>query len=109
MALISLFLTCVGLWALQDKHWGWICVLPFGAIVLSHFLTPTLLCPSCKNNLEGGGPFCPECGAYGLKPAGHAMEHCSACNRDIDYHGKGRRYIIRACTHCGLRLDGKGV
>ena len=53
----------------------------------------------------GSGPS----GAYGLKPAGHAMEHCSACNRDIDYHGKGRRYIIRACTHCGLRLDDKGV
>ncbi len=80
------------------------------AILATFLLSPSLACPACANKLEQGfGPFCPECGAGALGPAGFfRAPHCAACGRDMR-RGKGRHYRIRACTHCGLWLDDKGL
>ncbi|MBF9140943.1 hypothetical protein [Hymenobacter properus] len=68
-----------------------------------------LLCPGCHQKLEEIGAYCPECGSHGLKPGGwFSSPHCPTCNRKMR-RNKGRHYTIRACSHCGLYLDEKGL
>jgi hypothetical protein len=73
-------------------------------------LSPNLDCPACHNRLERGfGPFCPECGAQALRPGRwFRAPMCSSCGRAMR-RGKSRGYRIRACTHCGVMLDDKGL
>jgi RNA polymerase subunit RPABC4/transcription elongation factor Spt4 len=72
---------------------------------------PPLECPSCRRLLDSRelGSFCPECGSGGLKEGGwFRAPHCDACGKGLR-RGKGRLYRIRACTHCGVILDEKGL
>lgn len=79
-----------------------------GAITLGAL--PKLTCPGCSNPLEHAfGPYCPECGSDQLRKGSFfRAPHCGACNKTM-VHRRGRRYKIRACTHCGLPLDETGV
>jgi len=74
------------------------------------FLLPVPDCPACHNRLDRGfGAFCPECGARALQSGSwFRMPHCSSCGRTMR-RGKSRGYSIRACTHCGMMLDEKGL
>jgi hypothetical protein len=67
-------------------------------------------CPACHNPLDTGlGMFCPECGSPSLQPGGwFKPPKCGACGKWMNTN-KGRHYKIRNCTHCGLRLDEKGL
>jgi len=71
---------------------------------------PRLVCPGCTHGMEDGlGRYCPECGAPQLQPGGWFRSPCcAACKRSL-HRNKGRRYKIRACTHCGLTLDEAGL
>ncbi len=71
---------------------------------------PRLVCPCCANQLNDRlGPFCPECGARALQPAGWLLPRkCTECRRRM-WRGKSRIFRIRACTACGLWLDDKGL
>ena len=73
-------------------------------------LSPGLRCPGCRRKIDDGyGQFCPECGVRALEPRGWPqVPRCSSCQRALDWH-KRRGYQIRACTHCGLWLDDKGL
>lgn len=86
-----------------------VCLL--GLAVLSIF-TPKLCCPNCGQNFGSGfGPFCPECGNRSLHRRGWLRSpKCSVCG-EVMASGKHscRFYVIRACTHCGVWLDDKGL
>jgi hypothetical protein len=73
-------------------------------------LSPVPDCPSCHNRLDRGfGAYCPECGARALHPGGWLRAgQCSSCGRAMR-RGKSRSYRIRACTHCGVMLDERGL
>jgi hypothetical protein len=44
-----------------------------------------------------------------LQPGGFLRSpHCKACGKSLR-RGRGRHYKIRACTHCGLMLDARGL
>jgi hypothetical protein len=107
------FLVCVTLsLALPESTDDWaiggafICLLAAFAVIL---LSPPLRCPACRNNLlaRNLGPYCPECGARALNDADDPP-HCSAFGRDIRFRN-ARHFRIRACTHCGVPLDEKGL
>ena len=86
------FFVCVGVWF-------WILAT-----------TPRLTCPGCSQEMEYCfGDYCPECGSKGLEPPGQFRPpHCRTCGKSM-HGGRGRKYKIRACTHCGLMLDDKGL
>ncbi len=65
---------------------------------------PGLLCPGCGNDMTYSfGRYCPECGADGLpRVPWLRCTKCTICGKSLRWR-KGRRYKIRACTHCGLR------
>ena len=83
------FLLCLGVWF-------WILMT-----------TPKLVCPGCSKDMEHSkGEYCPECGSKSLEAPGlFRVAHCKACGKSMH----GRRYKIRACTHCGLMLDDQGL
>jgi hypothetical protein len=68
-------------------------------------------CPRCRGlPLHGLGPFCPECGAPGLSARSWLnVPHCGVCGRDMRHGRGGRKYVIRACTHCGAWLNDDGL
>jgi hypothetical protein len=69
-------------------------------------------CPACHNALDGSfGAYCPECGA-GTFPRSNWLypPTCLSCGTTMRRGRKGsRKYRIRACTHCGVFLDTKGL
>jgi hypothetical protein len=81
------------------------------------FLTPTYVCPACRGSLVFDfGEFCPECGKRTLSRAGWRTDRkCTSCGKTMEWRrggrfsGGGRRYDVRACTHCGLWLDDRGI
>ena len=77
----------------------------FGAILTA----PRLVCPGCSNEMEGFGRYCPECGKPELQTGGWlSCPRCAVCCKRLR-RNKVRNYRIRACTHCGLILDEKGL
>ena len=94
---------------------GWVCGVLFigliGLVVLAWYTQPLLECPACHNPVDSRqlGRYCPECGSDQLKPGGWLLSpSCGACGKKM-YRRKSRGYKIRACTHCGVLLDEKGV
>lgn len=68
-------------------------------------------CPACDGKITFGiGAFCPECGSKSVHP-GHRpnWHHCNACSRHLHVYKGSRQYKVRACTHCGVMLDDKGL
>ena len=85
-----------------------ICWLIMGVVVITQ---SSLKCPACRGNLvsEEFGSFCPECGAASLKLGGwFKSAHCDSCGKSLG-RGRTRQYRVRACTHCGLILDERGL
>lgn len=68
-------------------------------------------CTACRKSVVSRfGPFCPQCGDT-LEPNPEDRDFvdvCLTCDRSL-YSEKGRRYTIRNCTHCGVRLHEKGI
>lgn len=70
----------------------------------------TLICPACRNSfIDKIDGFCPECGSDSLEVQNwHGARHCNFCGKDL-VSGKHRNFKYRACTHCGVMLDEKGL
>ena len=99
---------------LPKIYFGWfmgaffICWLVMMIVAITR---SSLECPACHGDLCSRelDSYCPECGAIGLKPGGWFQSpYCDSCGKSLR-QGKGRNYKIRACTHCGLRLDDRGL
>ena len=70
-----------------------------------------LLCPGCSGDMEGRrlGPYCPVCGHRSLSSGDWLQAtRCTDCGKRLR-RGRQRFYKIRACTHCGLVLDERGL
>jgi RNA polymerase subunit RPABC4/transcription elongation factor Spt4 len=73
-------------------------------------LQKKLKCPACHNSFLGEiGEYCPECGSASLEPANWlGAWHCNSCGKNL-WGGKNRSFRYKACTHCGVFLDDKGL
>ena len=82
-------------------------LVSFLVLLISIFLSTMPNCPNCHVRLtQRFGAFCPECGSLGVQNFGWFRgTRCLSCGRAV--RGKGVR--IRACTHCGVMLDEKGL
>ena len=92
----------------------WITISFFGFLTVWFvmlILRPRLVCPGCSRDMEVRfGDHCPECGSKSLiPPRGINPAHCTTCGMSRNLGRGPRRCIIRNCTHCGLRLDEKGL
>jgi hypothetical protein len=91
--------------------WPFISFIICWLVALGGALTaPPLICPGCCNDIEHSfGKYCPECGSASLEPSTFFhRSRCLTCRKSMG-GGKGRHYKIRACTHCGLMLDQRGL
>lgn len=91
----------------------WILILlPIFVVVIlgCQFIFLKTSCPGCARALvDIPERYCPECGNYGIaRSLGSSLPHCSACSTKFRM-SKGRNYSIRHCTHCGLKVDEKGL
>lgn len=70
-----------------------------------------ILCPSCRNDVDDNrGPFCPFCGGRTVAPRRWPLApRCTACRTSLRRTEDGFQRRVRACTHCGLWLDDKGL
>lgn len=73
-------------------------------------LQKKLKCPACHNSFLGQiGEHCPECGYVSLEPPNwFGARHCNSCGKNL-LGGKNRSFRYKACTHCGVFLDDKGL
>jgi RNA polymerase subunit RPABC4/transcription elongation factor Spt4 len=73
-------------------------------------LQKKLKCPACHNSFLGEiGEYCPECGSASLEPPNWlGARHCNSCGKNL-LGGKNRSFKYKACTHCGVFLDDKGL
>ena len=72
--------------------------------------TPKIKCPSCGGDLDSAiDRYCPECGSRRIDYGGIFVGmRCGECRKPL-WRGKVRSYKIRACTHCGAKLDDRGL
>lgn len=97
--------------AIPTSHPGWgVGGIMACMLVLLFFTTARCECPGCHNDLARGlGAYCPECGARSLQQNKWlGTGYCLSCGKEL-LQGKGHRYKVRACTHCGLFLDARGL
>jgi hypothetical protein len=100
-------------YVLRQNLMPWFAI-PFSLCVAVWFwilmTTPKLICPACSQEMEHSfGDYCPECGSKGMEAPGQfRAAHCKTCGKSM-HGGRGRKYKIRACTHCGLMLDDQGL
>jgi hypothetical protein len=83
-----------------------------GFLLLGVILWPALPpCPACRHRLDDiVATYCPECGSVEVMPGGFLQPpKCNACGKYLGTGRGGRQYKIRACTHCGVMLDEKGL
>jgi RNA polymerase subunit RPABC4/transcription elongation factor Spt4 len=73
-------------------------------------LQKKLECPACHNLfLDEIGEYCPECGSASLEPPNWlGTRHCNSCGKNL-LGGKNRSFRYKACTHCDVFLDDKGL
>ena len=91
--------------------WLFIPIVVFWFVALGGALTAQpLICPGCSNDMEHSfGKYCPACGSASLEPSTFFRRpRCLTCGKSMG-GGKGGHYKIRACTHCGLMLDERGL
>lgn len=68
-----------------------------------------LTCPGCHHPfLSEMDECCPQCGAPGLEKRSKRVWHCEFCKTKLRT-GKYRNFKYKACTHCGVLLDEKGL
>ena len=86
---------------------------PVGFLALIIVVRPRLpCCSSCENDVDTVvGLYCPECGKQTIHQGGLFREtECTACGSQLRFAKGGvRGYRIRACTHCGIKLDQNGL
>ncbi len=72
---------------------------------------PLPKCPACNARLDSvGGEFCPECGGRSLSEfVWYRFRRCGACQAKLSRGKNGRYFRIRACNHCGVLLDERGL
>jgi hypothetical protein len=99
---------------LPKTYVGWglgaVLVCWLGLVIIA-IMQSKLECPGCGGNIMSRDleNFCSECGAANLKPRGwFTSPHCESCGKTLRRR-KTRQYRVRACTHCGLMLDEKGL
>jgi RNA polymerase subunit RPABC4/transcription elongation factor Spt4 len=89
-------------------------VLIAGALVsvavAASSLEKQLKCPACHNLfIDDIGEYCPECGSASLARGGaFGARYCNSCGNKL-ITGKNRSFRYKACTHCGVFLDQKGL
>ena len=85
-------------------------ILTMPVFVVLGFLSAPC-CPACHNSIyRRFGPYCPQCGARALeKRTWFRSPRCSACGQAMRQGKNNQPYKIRACTSCGVKLDGKGL
>ncbi|MGD0509471.1 MAG: hypothetical protein ABSA27_16855 [Terriglobales bacterium] len=78
--------------------------------VAASSLEKQLKCPACHSLfIDEIGECCPECGSAPLVPGGGLGGlHCSSCGKKL-ISGKNRNFRYKACTHCGVLLEQKGL
>ena len=78
--------------------------------VAASSLEKQLKCPACHGLfIDDIGKCCPECGSASLGPGGaFGAMHCNACGKKL-ISGKNRNFKYKACTHCGVFLEAKGL
>jgi predicted RNA-binding Zn-ribbon protein involved in translation (DUF1610 family) len=108
---VPAFFLCLALSVALPKHLSmYFWVAGFCSYFFFIFATPrTPDCPACHTKLDSGyGVFCPYCGRRSLQPAGLFLRppRCKECGRTVMPQ---TLYTIRACTHCGVMLDEKGL
>jgi len=70
-----------------------------------------LRCPSCSQALDLSiADFCPDCGTSVAHVSGGERRDCPSCSAHwtVD-RVNGRRWTIRVCTFCGVRLTEPGI
>lgn len=110
---VATFMICVLLCMTFPKYESYYGVCAFTSWLAGILLaigSPVLECPACHNALDRRiGAYCPECGAHAIERDGwFTAPSCLSCGKKLT-RGKGRHYTIRACTHCGVMLDDKGI
>jgi DNA-directed RNA polymerase subunit RPC12/RpoP len=99
---------------LPGRAGGWaggVFLLCWLIVMVWMFFPVRLVCPACSNDVERGelGPYCPTCGSRSLSAGGRwKAPRCAACGKRLR-RGRYRYYKVRACTHCGLLLDERGL
>jgi hypothetical protein len=70
----------------------------------------TLICPSCNHDfIDDIHECCPECGSHGVEWRKYYGErYCPGCKKSL-VTGRNRNFKYRACTHCGVMLNTKGL
>jgi hypothetical protein len=100
-------------WVLPKSLLSWcigFAIIPWLVAMFAMTSRPRLSCPGCSNDMEWGfSRYCPECGGEHVQVRTSSRAgFCSDCAKFMR-RGRGRNYKIRACTHCGLMLDQKGL
>jgi hypothetical protein len=83
----------------------------FSAFGILPLYQARLKCPACHNRLVSRRweNYCPECDSDRLEAGNwYRAWRCNDCGKRLISGKGGRRYKIRACTHCGVLLDEKG-
>lgn len=81
----------------------------FGVAVL---IGRRVRCPKCNAKVEGTvGRLCPECGAGGVEKVNwYQRPFCTSCGTRFSWGRRGGgNWIIKYCTHCGVRLHDAGA
>ncbi len=113
------FAAIVGAFVIPQQPVKWIAgagiFLVFAGIgliaIAASSLQRQLKCPACHNlfitEIE---EYCPECGSASLESKDWIIggRCCNACGKNF-YSGKNRNFRYKACTHCGIFLDEKGL
>lgn len=79
-------------------------------VVVASSLEKQLKCPACHSLfIADMEKYCPECGSASLGRGGAlGAMHCNSCGKKL-ISGKNRNFRYKACTHCGVFLDHKGL
>ena len=99
-------------WVLPKSLLPWcigFAIIPWLISMFALTSSPRLACPGCSNDIEFCfSRYCPECGGRNIQVGSSRSAHCDDCQLSLR-RGRRRNYKIRACTHCGLMLDDKGL
>jgi hypothetical protein len=109
--LLCLIAISVGLqWKLAFIALWVACALGLVGLLLLGVFGEKICCPNCNGQLMTQlGPYCPECASMSIsRGSPFASPTCMACGK-VMARSRGRRYRIKACTHCGSLLDDIGV
>jgi predicted RNA-binding Zn-ribbon protein involved in translation (DUF1610 family) len=112
IALASILIDCALLLWFDSVWFVAFFVVCWITIVIAFTSGPHLRCPACGKGLDvlELGLFCPECGAQAMQKGGWVSAPlCTSCGKRLRRGRGNRMFKIRACTHCGVKLDDRGL